>query len=90
MDPAKHAHIVAELEANDRVLGPRVRKVVWTLDGLIQEVGTRETDGKLSEVADAVLFHIRELETALFELQKTNAEKWASLFILNGDDDVID
>lgn len=90
MDPAKHAHIVAELEANDRVLGPQVRRMVWELDSLIQNLGRRDTDGELSQFADALLFHVREMETALFEMQKTNGDKWTSLFVLNGFDDVID
>ena len=90
MDLAKHAHIVAELEANDRVLGPQVRRMVWDLDSFIQNLGRRDTDGELSQFADALLFHVREMETALFEMQKMNGDKWTSLFVLNGFDDVID
>ena len=90
MDVDKEQHIIAELSANERVLGVAVKKLVWTLDGLIQERGKRKTDGKLCDVAELLLSRVREMEDAIYRFRTTNADKWEAYMILKGLDDIID
>ena len=90
MDVEKEQHIIAELSANGRVLGPAVKKLVWTLDNTIQERGRRKTDGKLCDVAELLLSRVREMEDAIYRFHVTNADKWEAYMDLKGLDDVID
>ena len=90
MDIEKEQHIIAELSANDRVLGAAVEKLVWTLDGMIQERGKRKTDGKLCDVAELLLIRVREMEDAIYRFQVTNSDRWEAYMVLKGLDDVID
>lgn len=90
MDVEKEQHIIAELSANNRVLGPTVKKLVWTLDSTIQDLGKRETDGKLCDVGQLLLSRVREMENAIFRFQVTNGEKWNAYMLLKGFDDVIE
>ena len=90
MDIEKEQHIIAELSANDRVLGAAVEKLVWTLDGMIQERGKRKTDGKLCDVAELLLIRVREMEDAIYRFHVTNSDRWEAYMVLKGLDDVID
>lgn len=84
MDPAGEMCVFEELTANDRVLGPTVKKLVWALDKAIQDAGMTRPDGRLSAVAELMLAHVRELEDAMFELAKTNQDRWLSYAVLKG------
>lgn len=90
MDVTQEMKLFEELSANDRVLGSMTKKLVWTLDKAIQDLGKTHPDGKLSPVAELMLNHVREMEEAMFELSKMNRDKWLSYYVMKGFDDVIE
>lgn len=87
MDVEKEQHIIAELSANDRVLGAAVKKLVWTLDSVIQERGRRKTDGKLCDVAELLLGRVREMEDAIYRFHVANGDRWEEYMVLKGFDE---